>query len=175
MPRAKNKQELQKHSTENRKKLFDLIDAFSEEEVQSNFDFEHRDKNVRDVLSHLHHWHLMMIKWYDVGMGGEKPQMPELGYTWRTTADLNLNIWRKYQQITLEESKILFEESFALVQQIIDKHNNEELFVKKRYSWTRSTCLGSYLISATSSHYDWAIKLLKKHKKMTKRNTILET
>ncbi|HOP45228.1 MAG TPA: ClbS/DfsB family four-helix bundle protein, partial [Flavobacteriales bacterium] len=38
----------------------------------------------------------------------------------------------------------------------------EELFEKKRYRWTGSTSLGAYLVSATSSHYDWALKLIQK-------------
>ena len=39
---------------------------------------------------------------------------------------------------------------------------DDELFEKKRYKWTGSTSLGAYLVSATSSHYDWAFKLIKK-------------
>ena len=50
---------------------------------------------------------------------------------------------------------------------LIKRHNDEELFVKKRYAWTGTTTLGSYFISATSSHYDWALKLITKaYKKM---------
>ena len=30
------------------------------------------------------------------------------------------------------------------------------------YHWTATTSLGSYLVSATSSHYDWALKLIRK-------------
>ena len=57
---------------------------------------------------------------------------------------------------------ILFQKSFEKVFSIIEKHTEEELFTKKKYKWTSSTSLGSYLISATSSHYDWALKLMKK-------------
>lgn len=57
---------------------------------------------------------------------------------------------------------ILFQISFEKVFPIIEKHTDEELFTKKKYKWTGSTSLGSYLISATSSHYDWALKLMKK-------------
>jgi hypothetical protein len=41
----------------------------------------------------------------------------------------------------------------------------EELFAKKAFSWTGTTTLGAYCVSATSSHYDWAIKKLKNHLK----------
>lgn len=40
-----------------------------------------------------------------------------------------------------------------------------ELFEKKRYKWTGTTLLGAYFVSATSSHYDWAYKLIKKAKR----------
>jgi len=55
--------------------------------------------------------------------------------------------------------------SFNELQDIIRKHSNEELFEKKRYKWTGTTSLGAYLVSATSSHYDWAYKLIKKARK----------
>lgn len=34
-----------------------------------------------------------------------------------------------------------------------------ELFTKRLYSWTGSTSLGAYLVSSTSSHYDWGKKV----------------
>jgi hypothetical protein len=44
----------------------------------------------------------------------------------------------------------------------METHSDEELFEKKRYQWTGTTSLGSYLVSATSSHYEWALKLIKR-------------
>jgi hypothetical protein len=48
---------------------------------------------------------------------------------------------------------------------LICQHSDQELFEKKKYAWTGTTSLGAYLISATSSHYDWATKLIKRAKK----------
>jgi hypothetical protein len=98
-------------------------------------------------------------------MRGEKPEMPAPGYTWKTTSDLNHWILKNYQTTTLFEAKRLFSESHNKVSELINKHSNDELFEKKRYKWTGTTSLGAYLISATSSHYDWALKLIKKAKK----------
>jgi len=69
---------------------------------------------------------------------------------------------------TYEKAQELLKSSFAKVQKVIKSHSDEELFEKKRYKWTGSTSMGSYLISATSSHYDWAMKLLQKYKKSLK-------
>jgi hypothetical protein len=62
----------------------------------------------------------------------------------------------------------MLKKSFLEVQEVINRYNDEELFEKKRYKWTGTTSLASYLISATSSHYDWAMKKLKKYKKALK-------
>ncbi len=170
MPRPKNKEELLLISNENYNKLFDFVNTFSSIELHATFPFENRDRNIRDVLAHLHHWHLMMIRWYEEGMSGNKPEMPAAGYTWKTTADLNVEIRNMYQGTNYDEVLKLVNKSFSKLQSIITKHSNEELFEKKRYKWTGTTSLGSYLVSATSSHYDWAMKILKKYKKSIKEN-----
>ncbi len=46
------------------------------------------NRNIRDVLAHLHEWHLMVQGGYD----REKPDIPAKGYTWKTTPDLNREI-----------------------------------------------------------------------------------
>lgn len=165
MPRPQTKSELLSLSQQNYHKLLDFIDAFTEEELYGEFPPEYMNRNVRDVLAHLYHWQLMLLEWYRIGMTGGKPDMPANGYTWKDTSKLNHEIWEKYQNADLVDVRKLLEKSAADIQQIIEKHSNVALFEKKRYKWTGSTSLGAYLISATSSHYDWALKLLKKYKK----------
>ena len=41
-------------------------------------------------------------------------------------------------------------------------------FQKKVYKWVGGSTLGSYFVSATSSHYNWAIKKIKAHQKNCK-------
>ena len=152
-------------SKENYQKLMDLIASYSEEEKNKDFPPGTLNRNIRDVLGHLHHWHLMFLKWYEVGMKGQKPEMPAKGYSWKSTPELNAMIREKYSDQSLSRVAQLFENSFERVFHIIEQHSNEELYTKKRYKWTGSTSLGAYLVSATSSHYDWAIKLIKRSKK----------
>lgn len=165
MARPKDKTDLLNLSKKNFELLMDFIESFSEEEQKSPFPKGTMNRNIGDVLMHLHHWHLMMMEWYQLGMKGEKPDMPAKGYTWKTTPALNSWIWEKYKDIPLEEAKKNFKSSYEKVRSLIEKHSDEELFEKKRYKWTGTTSLGAYLVSATSSHYDWAIKLIKKAKK----------
>ncbi len=165
MPRPTDKTTLLELGACNFEKLFSLIESLSEEELNGAFKYEHRDKNVRDTVVHLHEWHLMMMDWYQVGMSGEKPKIPAEGYTWKTLPNLNKKIWEKYQNTSLKEGIALLNESFLQLRKLIESHSDEELFEKKRYKWTGTTSLGAYFISASSSHYDWALKQIKKHKK----------
>lgn len=162
MARPTSKKELIYLSNKNYQKLIDFVNSFPVKTQKLEFPTGTMNRNIRDVLTHLHHWHLLFLNWYEVGMKGEKPEMPSKGYTWKTSKELNLKIWKEYQTTELEKAKEILEVSYKKVQKIIPKHSNEELFEKKRYHWTGSTSLGSYLISSTSSHYEWAFKLIKK-------------
>lgn len=165
MPRPKTKNELLDASQENYQQLVNLLEQFSSSQLHDTFPFEHRDRCVRDVLAHLHEWHLMMHRWYETGMNGETPIMPAAGYTWKETPALNQVIFEKYQRSSLKSIRSKLKISHDKMVKIIRKHSEKELFEKRRYTWTGSTSLGSYLISATSAHYLWAIKLLKKYKR----------
>lgn len=165
MPKPKSKQELLDRSHQNVQQLLDYISQLSEERQRQDFPPGTLNRNIRDVLAHVHHWHLMMLDWYEVGMEGKKPDMPAHGYTWRDTSKLNQKIWERYQGVSLTQIRAEFARSYQAVQALILKHNDEELFEKKRYHWTGSTSLGAYLISSSASHYDWAYKLIKKANK----------
>ena len=164
MPRPTSKTELLQLSQENFKNLIDFVSV--QENPNKEFRGNTMNRNIRDVLGHLHHWHEMFLNWYKIGMQGEKPAIPKEGYTFADTPKLNREIWESCQNISLDEVLVLFQKSFEKVFSIIEKHTDEELFTKKKYKWTSSTSLGSYLISATSSHYDWALKLMKKRIKI---------
>ncbi|MDM1384421.1 ClbS/DfsB family four-helix bundle protein [Myroides marinus] len=163
MSRPTNKTDLLALSSNLYDKLVSTIESLDKTRLNEDFTTISLNKNVRDVLMHLHEWHIMFLSWYEVGMAGGKPIMPAVGYSWKTTPELNIAINQKHQNISALESIDKFKESHLKVIQIIKQHSDEELFEKKRYTWTGSTSLGAYLISATSSHYDWALKFLKKN------------
>ncbi|WP_314067887.1 ClbS/DfsB family four-helix bundle protein [uncultured Vagococcus sp.] len=168
MARPKTKEELLTLSKAHYQQLLSLINSFSPEEQIGIFPFEDRDRNIRDVLVHLHEWQLMMKNWYEIGMNGEKPVMPREGYTWKTTADMNLVIWEHYQTTSFIEALALLDESHQQMLHLIEGHTNEELFIKKVYPWTNTTSLGAYFVSATSSHYDWALKKIRQYRRALK-------
>ena len=164
MGRPSTKDDLLLAADEQYKKLLSMIDGMPNELQEMEFEFEDRDRNLRDVLAHLYEWHMMVHTWYTVGtIKGLMPQVPGVGYTWRTIPDLNREIWKKYQNVPLDDIKGKFNNSHAMVVKLIEAHSNEELFSKDVYKWTKSSTLGAYFVSSTSSHYEWAMKKIKKH------------
>lgn len=81
---------------------------------------------------------------------------------------MNVAFWEKHQATTLPKAKGLLKDSHAEVMKLLDHFSQEELFSKHSFSWTGTTTLGAYFISATASHYDWAIKKLKKQQALSK-------
>ncbi len=162
MPKPKTKAELLQQSQANFVALQNLVERYSAVQQNQEFPAGTLNRNIRDVLAHLHHWHLLFLEWYRLGMIGEKPAMPAEGYSWKMMPALNQHIREHYRSVSLDEARRALQESYAQVQQIIIRHSDEELFEKKRYSWTGSTSLGTYLISNTASHYAWASKLIKR-------------
>ena len=191
MPRARSKDELLQFAQANYGTLMKLIDGMSEVQRSTPFDFSDdaakkeahwaRDKNVRDVLVHLYEWHQLMIQFIEnnagaaaadanVGPAGTEACAAKSAiaflppeYSWKTYGAMNLKFWEKHQNTSLEAAKAMLAESHKKVMELAEKYTNEELFTKKYFPWTGTTDLGSYFVSSTSSHYDWAIKKIKAH------------
>jgi len=164
MPRPTTKQDLFAAADAQFAKLWALIDSMPWDKQNQTFSFEDRDKNVRDVLTHLYEWHNMLTRWYQIGtVEGGTPHVPGEGYTWRTLPGLNREIWEKYQTTPLDAAKKLLLESHSRLLALAEAHTNEELFSKGIYKWTKTSTLGAYFVSCTASHYDWAMKKIKRH------------
>lgn len=175
MVRPQTKEDLLIAANENYEKLNGLIEKMSDKELTTPFDFSKdekkkeahwkRDKNLRDVLIHLYEWHQLILKWVHSNQNGEeKPFIPE-PYNWRTYGDMNVEFWKKHQNTSLEDATKALQKSHKEVLKLVENFTNEELFSKKVYKWVGGSTLGSYFVSATSSHYDWAMKKLKAHQK----------
>lgn len=173
MARATTKVDLIKGANENYEKLWKLIDSLTEDEKNAEFKFDDsikqkeahwkRDKNLRDVLVHLYEWHQLLLNWVKSNQSGDlKPFIP-LPYNWKTYGQMNVEFWEKHQNTPFEDSVRMFRDSHAEVMVLLDGFSNEELFAKGSIPWIGTSPLGSYGVSATASHYDWAMKKLKAH------------
>ena len=178
MVRPQTKEDLLIAANENYEKLNGLIEKMSDKELTTPFDFSKdekkkeahwkRDKNLRDVLIHLYEWHQLILKWVHSNQNGEEKSFIPKPYNWRTYGDMNVEFWKKHQNTSLEDATKALQKSHKEVLKLAENFTNEELFSKKVYKWVGGSTLGSYFVSATSSHYDWAIKKLKAHQKNCK-------
>lgn len=118
--------------------------------------------SVKDILAHLDAWHEMFLRWERVGATGEVPELPAGGYTWKETPALNEAIWKQTRRDGWDVVMTRLRDSHLRVKAVIASHDEAALFEPGRFGWTGSTSLGSYAVSATTSHYDWATKLIRR-------------
>jgi hypothetical protein len=169
MARATIKTDLLKDAGEQFDKLWKLIDSMTEKQQNDTFAFEDRDKNLRDLLVHLYEWHQLLLTWITANRAGEQKAFLPEPYNWKSYPLMNVEFWKKHQTTSLSIAKEMLKESHNRVMELIEPFSNDELFAKKYFTWTGTTSLGSYCVSATSSHYDWAMKKIKMHIKTAKQ------
>jgi hypothetical protein len=175
MARPTTKADLQEVAAVTFTKLWDLLQTMTPAEqtgdLQFGEDFQGkeahwtRDQNTRDVLIHLYEWHQLLLKWVQKNQHGEAVHFLPAPYNWRSYAQMNVEFVKKHQQTSYKEAEALLKKSHEAVMAMIDSFSNEELFSKNSLPWTGNSTLGSYCVSSTSSHYDWALKKLKKYLK----------
>ncbi len=179
MVRATTKIDLLKNAVTNYDNLNKLIGNMTEAEKNTPFDFSEdekkkeahwqRDKNIRDIYIHLYEWHQLVLNWVQTNLDGTSTPFLPKPYNWRTYGKMNVEFWKKHQETTLESSRQIFIKSHKEILDLSEQFTNEELFTKDIFDWVGGSTLGSYFVSATSSHYEWAIKKLKAHKKVIKK------
>ena len=179
MPRPKTKEDLMTSAKENYEKLEAIISKISEEELNTPFDFSkdekkkeahwRRDKNLRDVLIHLYEWHQLILNWVNSNKNGEKKAFLPQPYNWKTYGEMNVEFFKKHQDTPLQKAKEMLKQSHIKVLDLAETFTNDELFSKGVYEWVGGSVLGSYFVSVTSSHYDWAIKKIKAHQRNCKK------
>lgn len=176
MARPQTKSDLIEAAESNYDKLLKLMESMTEIELSTEFDFSSdtkkkeahwgRDKNLRDILIHLHEWHKLMLEWVaNNKAGAHKPFLME-GYNWKTYGAMNILFWKRNQTVTFDMSLEQLKESHKKIMDVIQSMSNDVLFQKNVYDWVGGSTIGSYFVSVTCSHYDWAMKKIKAHRKM---------
>lgn len=176
MAKPTSKSELLNAAAAGYEQLTELISSLTEKELSTPFSFDEkkkeahwkRDKNLRDVLVHLYEWHQLLLVWIPANLGGEtRPFLPP-PYNWRTYGDMNMKFWEKHQKTPLAEAKSMLEQSHREVMALADTFSEDELFQKGVFKWVGTSSLASYFNSNLASHYNWAVKKLKAHRKNCK-------
>ncbi|MGF1597274.1 MAG: ClbS/DfsB family four-helix bundle protein [Acidimicrobiales bacterium] len=118
--------------------------------------------SVKDLLAHLHAWQEMTLSWERAGSAGERPPIPAEGHTFADTPALNEAIYQRTKNDAWDDVVARLQATHAELMAVVQGYSDDDLFTKQRFAWTRSTSVGAYLVSATSSHYAWASKLIRK-------------
>lgn len=174
MARPTTKDDLMQAGNQSYQKLMELINSIPEKDRNGVFEFDiekekeahwKRDKNMRDVLVHLYEWHNLLLNWVDNNQKNIEKQFLKEGYNWKTYGTMNIEFWENHQSTPYETSLKLLEKSHEQVMNLAETFSNDELFSKGTFKWVGGSTLGSYFVSVTSSHYDWAMKKIRKYKK----------
>ncbi|MDL2295491.1 ClbS/DfsB family four-helix bundle protein [Lachnospiraceae bacterium OttesenSCG-928-E19] len=177
MPRPTTKSDLIISANMQFDKMWELVDTLGD--LNTKFTYEvtekdkeahwRRDKNLRDVFIHLYEWHCLALNWVKANQTGDQiiPFLPS-PYNWRNYGAMNITFWEKHQNTNVEKSKEMLLKSHKNVIALIESFTDEELFEKSYFKWSGNTNIGTYFVSATCSHYDWAIKKIKRQIKMMK-------
>ena len=117
---------------------------------------------IKDVLAHIFEWEQMCLSWHTAGLKGLTPAVPGEGFKWSQLPALNKQIYEKHRDRPLAEILKDFRRSYQQMLKTVPVISEDDLFTPGRYAWTKTSTLGAYFISATSSHYDWARKEVRK-------------
>ena len=160
MPRPKTKAELLTAMQREHEALEQLCQSLTPEQMTKTSTIT--GYAIKDVLAHIYEWEQMCLGWYEAGLRGENPHLPAPGFNWAQTPALNQQIYEKHCHRSLDEVQKLFQNSYQQMLQTIQGISEEELFTPGRYAWINKNAMGAYFVSATSSHYDWAKKEVRK-------------
>ena len=181
MGRAATKAELIQSADSQYEKLWALISSMTPEEIAAELDYGghsvkkeahwDRDKNLRDMLTHLYEWHQLLLNWGNANLAGDPQPFLPPPYTWKTYGRMNAGFWQRHQTTSYEKAVTMLNDSHRQVMAFIESFTDSELFEKQHFAWTGATSLGAYCVSATASHYDWAIKKIKAYLKHSRSKT----
>jgi uncharacterized protein (TIGR03083 family) len=167
MPRPTSKQDLLVAIDKEREALEALLETLTPEQMTEPGVVG--AWSVKDVLAHLIEWEQMVLGWHRARLRGETPELPAPGYKWNQTPELNQMIYEKHRNRALDDVLAQFGDSHQEILSVIQALSSEELFTAGQYAWTKKNTLGTYFVSATSSHYLWARKEIRKGLKARQR------
>lgn len=155
-----------------------LLDEISKEKNILNIVLNSADKSIielpgaceewsiKDIICHLAEWQEMVLSWYEVGSSGKTPDVPAKDFKWSQLPDLNMQIYKKYKNLSWEEAQKFFKKSDTKIMLLIEKTKEETMLKPGLQPWMNQNTLIAYLGSCTSSHYKWASGLIKKFVKL---------
>jgi hypothetical protein len=167
--KPKNKKELMEKGNFQFDRLMKLIQSLPAEAINQAMNFAdlsghwQRDKNIRDVITHLYEWNMLLYNWIISNKKNEYRTYLPSEYSWSDYSGLNDEFWQKHQMTSLTVGLKLLRRSHKDVMELINILSDEELFDKNYYEWTENGELAEFVDETTGNHYLWAIDKIEKH------------
>lgn len=161
MPRPTSKTQLLAAMHKEHAALEKLVEGLTTEQ-QNRVSGEIEAWAFKDVLVHVTAWEQMVLGWYRAGVRGETPHLPAPGFNWRQIPALNAQIYEDGRKRPFSTVLTQFQTSFEEIKATIEAVDESEMFTPEQYAWTNKNNMATYFISATSSHYAWAKKEIRK-------------
>lgn len=135
MPRPNSKTDLLHQSQANFEQLFALIDSMPNDMQLARFDYNERDKTLRDILVHLYEWQNLLLHFVQTNLSKTNDFVSFLPtpYNFKTYPKMNQKLWQKHQNTSLNEAKSMLHKSHADCMEMIQQLPDKELFIKKHY------------------------------------------
>lgn len=159
MGKPMTKEELLSFSQKGFEEIKACIDQLSAKERLKEWKTSERDKNIRDVIYHLHAWHILLIKWLDVLLEGGRPELPASGYTWDHIDHLNHDLWLEAQKVTFMDTLERFDDSHNRCMRAIEGLSEDQIF-KPSFAQFNRPIIG-LIDGCMAEHYLWALTKIK--------------
>lgn len=145
MPRPTNKSDLLALSQKNYESLLALIEQIPLEQQSAPFEYNERDKTLRDVLVHLYEWQILLLRFVRTNLERTSDFVPFLPapYNFKTYPAMNREIWQKHQSTPLENAKAMLEKSHTQCMELIETLPPKELLSKSTTSGVATQVLGA--------------------------------
>ena len=132
-----------------------LVESLPAERLDEPFAGTARDRNVRDVVAHLHAWHILLERWHSDGAAGGSPRFPPRGTRGAGSTNSTRICVSSGRTRALAELLPLLKASHESLQAMVALHTDAELDDPAAYAWTRGSALGEYALECGGNHYAW--------------------
>ncbi|MBR5639018.1 MAG: ClbS/DfsB family four-helix bundle protein [Muribaculaceae bacterium] len=174
MPKITTKAELIAEMASGYATLQAQLDSMTECAINSEFDETDNpkkcgarwiyDRCTRDLLIHIYEWQNLMCDFVaNIRAGQQRDYLPD-EYR-RDYHAMDKMLVEKHQATSFADACTMLAQSHEKMLQLADGFTQEELFTKGYYKCTYTTDMAAYFASVTSSPYQQATKILKKHSK----------
>ena len=136
-----------------REELETTLGAFSQEQMTRPL--LEGGWTLKDLLAHITVWEQRMVRWVEITLRDEVPEMLPEGLTW---SDEDLNRWNQQTYLELRDKPLDdvladFESSYRQALAVAQQATQEQLFDRDRYAWRGGRPLYIMVAANTSWHY----------------------